>query len=157
MSATLYNAALVLHIMGITIMAGTAFIDFITFRVFCKVYATDVVKGLVLESYLHRLQRFLGIGMLLIIISGVAMMIKLHEVWGAQLWFRVKMGLLVLVIFNGLAFRRRLGAQLKKLTAGNAPADERWSRIKRNFTTVQAIQLLLFTVIYILSVFKFNY
>jgi hypothetical protein len=156
MSATLYNAALVLHIAGITIMAGTAFIDFITFRAFCKTYATDVMKGLVLENYLYRLQRFLGIGMLLIIISGVAMMIKLHEIWGAQLWFRVKMGLLLLVIINGLGFRRMLGTQLKKLVANNTPANEQWSRIKRNFTTVQAIQLLLFTVIYVLSVFKFN-
>lgn len=34
MSATLYDIALVTHIVGINIMAGTAFIDFITFRIF---------------------------------------------------------------------------------------------------------------------------
>ena len=100
MSATFYNAALVLHIVGITMMAGTSFIDYITFRFFYKTYATDTAKGLVLESYLYNLQRFLGIGMLLILASGITMMVKLHDVWGAQLWFRIKMGLLLLVIIN---------------------------------------------------------
>ena len=155
MSATLYNIALVTHIVGITIMAGTTFIDFITFRIFCKVFETDKEKGLVLENYLHKLQRFLGIGMLVILVSGVAMMIKLHEVWGAQLWFRIKMGVLLLIIINGLGLRRMVGSKLKKVVANNSVA-ENWNRVKRSFTTVQLIQMLLFIIIYVLSVFKFN-
>jgi hypothetical protein len=155
MSTTLYNAALVTHIIGLTIMAGTAFIDFITFRVFCKVFETDKDKGLVLENYLYKLQRFLGIGMLIILVSGVVMMIKLHEVWGAQLWFRIKMGVLLLLIINGLGLRRMAGSKLKKVIADTSAA-ENWSKVKSNFTTIQLLQLLLFIIIYILSVFRFN-
>lgn len=159
MSATFYNAALVLHIVGITMMAGTSFIDYITFRFFYKTYATDTAKGLVLESYLYNLQRFLGIGMLLILGSGITMMVKLHDVWGAQLWFRIKMGLLLLVIINGLGLRRMLGLRLRKTLSNGTAAivmGEKWNTIKRNFTMVQFIQILLFITIFILSVFKFN-
>ena len=159
MSATFYNAALVLHIVGITMMAGTSFIDYITFRFFYKTYATDTAKGLVLESYLYNLQRFLGIGMLLILASGITMMVKLHDVWGAQLWFRIKMGLLLLVIINGLGLRRMLGLRLRKTLSNGTAAivmGEKWNTIKRNFTMVQFIQILLFITIFILSVFKFN-
>jgi len=158
MTATLYNIALVTHIVGITIMAGTTFIDFITFRAFSKALKADKDKSLVLENYLYQLQRFLGIGMLIILASGITMMVKLHAVWGAQLWFRIKMGILLLIIINGLGLRRRMGARLKKALPAilsNNSIDKQWHRIKINFSTVQAVQMLLFIIIYILSVFKF--
>lgn len=154
MSATWYHAALVLHIVGITLMAGTSFIDYATFRAFAKAYAADSAKAAMLEEYLFKLQRFLGIGMLLILLSGITMMAKLHEVWGAQLWFRVKMGLLLLVIANGLGLRRALGNRLRKMLLLETPPN--WPGLKRNFNIVQLVQLLLFLIIFILSVFKFN-
>ncbi|MBZ4192080.1 hypothetical protein [Niabella beijingensis] len=157
MSVTFYQAALVLHIIGITVMAGTSFTDFIAFRAFGKAYGGDTGKSWVLAHYLYTLQRFLGIGMLLILVSGITMMVKLHALWGAQLWFRIKMGILLLIIINGLGLRRILGTRLKKMIAeDNAQPDKNWSGLKRNFALVQLIQLLLFLIIYILSVFKFN-
>lgn len=155
MSTALYHIALVAHIVGITIMAGTTFIDFVTFRIFCKIFKEDKDKGLVLENYLFKLQRFMGIGMLVILVSGIAMMAKLHEVWGAQLWFRIKIGVLLLIIINGLGLRRMVGSKLKKVLA-NSSVAESWNSVKRNFTIVQVIQMLLFIIVYILSVFKFN-
>ena len=155
----IYNAAIVLHIVGITLMAGTSFLDFITFRAFANQYVVDNGKGLVLERYLYKLQRFLGIGMLLILVSGITMMAKMHEVWGAKLLFRIKMGLLLLVILNGLGLRSRMGKRLRKMTAPSAAVnaeDERWTRLKRSFAGIQLIQLFLFLLIFTLSVFKFN-
>lgn len=160
MSTTLYQIALVTHVVGITIMAGTTFIDFVTFRAFWNAFRIDLTKGLVLETYLYKLQRFLGIGMLLILVSGVLMMVRLHEVWGAQIWFRIKMGILLLIIINGLGLRRVLGSQLKKVlngeNVGEESITEKWQVLKRNFMSVQLIQMLLFIIIYILSIFKFN-
>jgi hypothetical protein len=158
-STTLYFTALVVHIVGITIMAGTTFIDFITFRSFGNVFQADKAKGLVLEDYLYKLQRFMGVGMLIILASGVTMMIKLHEVWGAQIWFRIKMGVLLLIIINGLGLRRRLGSKLKMILTEDSSGDSiagKFNRFKRDFTTVQVIQMLLFVIIYVLSIFKFN-
>ncbi len=132
----LYQSSLVGHIIGITLMAGASFIDLAAFRALRKISQTDPQKVAVLSLYFNKLQRFMGFGMLLILVSGVLMMIKLHAVWGAQLWFRIKMGLVLLVIFNGLALRRRVGE----------------SRVP----VVQTIQVSLFIIIFILSVFKFN-
>lgn len=160
MSITLYQIALVTHVVGITIMAGTTFIDFITFRAFWNAFRIDLTKGLVLENYLYKLQRFLGIGMLLILLSGVLMMVQMHEVWGAQIWFRIKMGVLLLIIINGLGLRRVLGSQLKKVlngrNIGGEPITKKRQALKRNFMSVQLIQMLLFIIIYVLSIFKFN-
>jgi len=155
MTTAFYNTALVTHVVGITMMAGTTFIDFVTFRTFLVAFKSNRDKSLVLEHYLYGLQRFLGIGMLLILVSGVTMMVKLHEVWGAQLWFRIKMGMLLLIIINGLALRRRAGSKLKNALADNT-ISEKLTGIKRQFTLIQVIQLLLFIIIYVLSVFKFN-
>jgi len=159
MSAAVYQMALVAHVVGITIMAGTTFIDFITFKTFLKAYRTDRANSLLLENYLYRLQRFLGIGMLVILASGVLMMVRLHGVWGVQLWFRIKMIILLLIIINGLGLRRVLGSRLKKLLTREIPAKSataEFNGIKWRFSVVQVIQMLLFVTIYVLSVFKFN-
>ena len=159
MSTTFYQMALVVHVIGITIMAGTTFIDFISFRTFLSAFRTDYTKALMVENYLGKLQRFLGIGMLVILVSGVLMMVKLHEVWGAQLWFRIKMGVLLLIIINGLGLRRILGSKLKKVMSLDKPANtasDDFRKIKMKFSAVQLIQMLLFITIYVLSVFKFN-
>jgi len=159
MSFAIYHLALVVHIIGITIMAGTTFFDFITFRVFVKSFGADKTKCLIVADYLYRLQRFMGAGMLVILLSGVAMMVKLHEVWGAQIWFRIKMGILLLIIVNGLAIRRRLGVRLKKMLTEDPSLNaesEKMRAIKTRLTTVQVIQMLLFVIIYTLSVYKFN-
>lgn len=159
MSANWYHAALVLHIMGITLMAGSTFIDYVSFKAFSKAYPTDNARAVVLEEFLFRLQRFMGIGLLLILVSGITMMAKLHEVWGAQLWFRIKMVLLLLVIANGLGIRRMLGNRLHKLLLAEPSQSnitENWRRLHQSFNTVQLLQLLFFVLIFILSVFKFN-
>lgn len=150
--------ALVVHIIGITMMAGITFIDFIIFKQFWRIFPGDKAKGVVIEDTLYRLQKFMGIGMLVIIVSGVAMMVYLHQVWGQQIWFRVKMGVLILIIINGLGIRRRMGTNLKKLLnegPGNS-FDVKLSRLKSGITMVHIFQLLFFIIIFVLSVFKFN-
>jgi hypothetical protein len=159
MNPTIYNIALVAHIVGITVMAGTTFIDFITFRQFWKTFPGDKMKSVSLEAYLYKLQKFLGIGMLIILISGISMMAYLHQVWGAQIWFRIKIGVLILIIINGLALRRRQGSRLKKLMAADLPGielSEKTSTLRRSITVTQVFQLFFFLIIYVLSVFKFK-
>jgi uncharacterized membrane protein len=159
MGPTIYHIALVGHIVGITIMAGTTFIDFTAFQQFWKNLSTDKTKSLIIGDNLYRFQRFIGIGMLVIIISGVLMMVHMHQVWGQQTWFRVKMGILVLIIINGLILRRRLGSKLKKLLADGLSGSNfnvKLSALRRNITVVHILQMLFFIVIFVLSVFKFN-
>ncbi len=159
MEHIIYSLALVAHVAGITIMAGTTFMDYITFKQFWKLYRTDEVRGIVVENILYKLQRFLGIGMAVILSSGVLMMAYLHQVWGEQIWFRIKMVILLLIIINGLGVRRSLGNKLRKLLA-QGPSfkgfEKKLSGIRTNFSVVYALQMMFFLIIFVLSVFKFN-
>ncbi|MGG7662100.1 hypothetical protein [Dyadobacter sp. BHUBP1] len=83
------------------------------------------------------------------------MMIELHQVWGVQLWFRVKMAVLLLIVINGLGFRRAVGKRLGQALS-DCSLTTHWRAANRNFMLVQLIQMLLFLVIYVLSIFKFN-
>jgi len=159
MNITVYDSALVVHVVGITLMAGATFIDFATFRQFWKVYPVDKTKGFVIGDMLYRLQRFMGIGMGLILLSGITMMVYMHQIWGAQTWFRIKMIFLLLIIINGLAIRRRLGNRLKKYMAEESAGQSALSKLsalKGNITVVHVLQIVFFITIFTLSIFKFN-
>jgi hypothetical protein len=159
MDPVIYKAALAIHIAGITIMAGATVIDFVSFRQFWKIYTADKVKGFVMENVLHSLQRFIRIGLLVILISGVTMMAYLHQVWGEQLWFRIKMVVLVLILINGLGIRRRLGSAMKKILHAELPGENQelgLATLREKINVVQILQLLFFAIIFVLSVFKFN-
>ncbi|GAA4318256.1 hypothetical protein [Compostibacter hankyongensis] len=151
----LYHTALAMHIIGIVVAAGTTFMDFIVFRQYWKTYITDHRENAAIGGLLNNTQRLTGIGMLLIILSGILMMAYMHGVWGEQLWFRIKMGILVLIILNALLFRRRWGLKLKKLSAAGSPAAG-LAGIKNNINISQLLQLLFFIAIFVLSAFKFN-
>jgi hypothetical protein len=159
MNQDVYNAAIVVHIIGITLLAGATAIDFLGFRVFWRSVAGDRSRSIILLQTGTLYQRVMGIGMGLIILSGVAMMVYMHGVWGQQLWFRIKFGLLLLVIINGLGIRRVLGSKLNKAVEASAPEANvafTFSSLKRNLSFVHWIQFILLISIFTLSVFKFN-
>ena len=159
MNQVIYNTAIVVHIIGITFLAGATIVDFLGFRVLWKSLAQDRNRSIIILETGKLYQRVMGIGMGLIILSGVAMMIYMHGVWGEQLWFRIKFGLLLLVIINGLGIRRMAGTKLNKtIYALNPQADTgvAFSTLKRNISIVHIIQFIMLISIFILSVFKFN-
>jgi uncharacterized membrane protein len=105
MNQQVYDFAKTLHIVGITAAAGMSLIDLIIFRYFWNVYQQHTSEGIVIERLLVRLQRVMAVGMMLIVVSGVMMMYYLHAIWSQQLWFRIKMGALALIIINVFQLR----------------------------------------------------
>lgn len=77
MQYIIYSICLVTHITGIVLMAGASFIDYIIFRQFWKVWPADTIKAMTTENLMNRLQKYMGIGMLFILLSGAGMMIYL--------------------------------------------------------------------------------
>ncbi|HJT75444.1 MAG TPA: hypothetical protein VJ720_15515 [Chitinophaga sp.] len=148
-----YKIALVMHITGIAMLAGTTFIDFILSRQVLKSIPGHISRGITINGLLHRLQRITGVGMLVVIASGIIMMAYLHQVWGKQLWFQVKMGILLLIIINGLVIRRRMGGRLDILLT---KSSQDFSVLKRNMSIMYLLQMLFFLTVFVLSVFKFN-
>ena len=156
---TIYHMALVGHIVGLTLMAGTTMADYIAFKQFWKQMATDRLKGLATREATSKFPMLIGIGILLLIISGITMMAITHGAFGEQIWFRIKFGLVLIIIINGLAVGRRQGVKLNKILSEEMPDQNRAAilpKMQRNIRLFHTVQLTLFISIFVLSVFKFN-
>jgi hypothetical protein len=155
----IYHLALVGHILGLTIMAGTTLVDYILFKQLWKQYAVSKPNGLILRSSMAKYRALFGIGIILLIISGITMMGITNGIFGEQLWFRIKFGLVLLIIINGLAIGGRQGKKLNKLLSEEATGkniDTPLAKVKGNINIFQLAQMLIFLTIFVLSVFKFN-
>jgi hypothetical protein len=159
MNQNIYQAALVLHVAGITMMGGATVVDYLAFRKFWASLMHARTRAITLLEVGTTCQRIMGIGMLLIIISGVAMMAIMHGVWGEQIWFRVKFGLLLLIILNGLGIRRILASRLSRQVHDISPevdVTNMFSKLQMGLSLVHAVQFILFIGVFVLSIFKFN-
>lgn len=160
LKAVLYDSALVTHIIGLTVMAGTAMHDRISTARYWSAIKKSNNRFSVPSPPWHRYHRLLGVGLAILVVSGFCMMTQLHDVWGRQTWFRLKMAVLLAVIVNGLVIRPALVRKMSTLTAASRaentpeglPPTTQWKRLAAS----QACQLLLLVTIYVLSVFKFD-
>jgi len=156
---TIYHAALATHITGITMMAGTTLMDYVIFKQIWKQYWADKNKALAISEALVKLQIVFGSGFLLLLISGITMMYLTHGVFGEQTWFRIKFGLILLIMINGIGFGRRLGVRLRKLLPeeiSGIDVSDQTLKIRDNLSIFHVTQLAIFLTIFVLSVFKFN-
>lgn len=149
-----YHTALTLHIIGIVILSGTIFIDFFVTRQFWKADASRNESKTSIGLMIEKMQRLMPIGGLLSILAGIWLISIVHA-WAGQIWFHIKMGILILVLVNALAFRRRLGKSLIAVAENNSD-NTKAVKVKSNLYIVQVIQILLIILMFILSVFKFN-
>ena len=151
--------ALVIHIMGLATMAGTTLADYIMTKQFWKQFAADKLQAFAINKAMAKLVLLFGIGIILLVLSGISMMWLTNGMWGEQLWFRIKFGLVIVIIINGLAVGRRQGNQLRKLVALEATGEHTGTtllKVKSNLNRFHVAQLALFIIVFVLSVFKFN-
>jgi hypothetical protein len=156
---TIYHTALVTHITGLTMMAGTTLMDYVIFKQVWKQYAIDKMRSLAISEAMVKLQIVFGTGFLFLLISGITMMYLTHGVFGEQTWFRIKFGLILVIMINGLAFGRRQGVKLRKLLPeeiSGGSSNDQILKIKDNLNLFHISQLAIFITIFVLSVFKFN-
>lgn len=153
----MYNSVLVAHIIGLTMLAGTTLADYIITGYFWKQYAIDKRGGIAIQQAISKFRFIPAIGLLLLIISGVGMMALTRGVFGEQIWFRIKFGIVIVIIINALTAGRRQGSKLKKLLLieGENPGVA-LLKIKRNLRGYHIIQIILFFIVFVLSTFKFN-
>lgn len=149
----IYSAALTLHIIGIAMFAGSLFIDYLITEQFWKMYTVDQRTAVTLHNLINKIQKIAGWGGRFIILAGI-IMVSLRPIWLSQTWFQVKMGTLVILLVNG-AFRQKLGKPLQSLVSANN-AQVSVSAIKSRVKKLQLISMILITLMFILSIFKFN-
>jgi hypothetical protein len=147
----LYLLSLFIHITGISLAAGTTVISFFVNRRFWKYCSAEKAKALTLMELATRFQRFIGIGIGLLILSGIYMVYFTKGAFGQQLWFRIKMVLVVLAIINNVVIQIFVKRVMGRLTAGVS-----LNSLQQKITAYYLLQLVLFLAIFILGVFKFN-
>lgn len=144
---------LVLHITGFTLMAGTIAADFAINRRLGKYLLSDKSKALSMLEGAAGFPALIGFGGLLLLTSGIGMVVLFKGTVARMLWFRIKMILVVLVILNGSFVLRRQAGRLKVLLTGNGGNDQMLA-LSRTMSVFHVIELLLFLLIFFLSVFQ---
>ena len=99
---TIFQGFLLLHLIGVILFAGMTTADYVAFRQFWKQYGNDRTKAATLLQAMAGFPVLMRIGIIVIILSGVGMMALTHGVFGEQTWFRIKFGLVLLLILNYL-------------------------------------------------------
>lgn len=152
----LFPTFLMLHLTALVLMAGTTLVDYLAYASLWKSFDQEE-RPAALLNMMDRLPRVIGIGAAMLILTGIGMMALMYGVFGEQLWFRIKFGLVILVVLNGLLIGRRQGVKLRRILNNNKPIlTAEVNRIKSRLGRFHLAQLLLFLLIIFLSVFKFN-
>ena len=101
---------------------------------------------------MDKFSALLGIGAALLIISGTGMMIITHGAFAHQIWFKIKLALILTLILNGFLVGGRQKSKLKK----SLDIGEHTTTAIGNIKLFFLAQMGLFLTIILLSIFKFN-
>lgn len=150
------NFYLVLHITGFTMMAGTIIADFSIGMRLNKYLLSDKPKAANMLEGAAGFPRLISLGALLLLVTGIGMVVLFKGVVAKMLWFKIKMLLVVLVGLNGALVIRRQEWKLKDLLLENGNGlNNRILALKRNMSVFHLIEIALFLIIFLLSVFQF--
>jgi uncharacterized membrane protein SirB2 len=163
----MYQIALTTHIVGITLMAGTTLVEYLLTKHFWKLYASDRSRAIATNEDGFNFHLIVNIGIILLILSGVTMLVITQGVFAKQIWFQIKIGLIVIIAINGSAFGRKQDAKLKRLISmeklnfqddprGQENRKDDLMKVKNRLDLFYISQLIMFLTIFTLSVFKFN-
>jgi len=161
-SLTILKIGLIVHITGITMMVGGMVANFVAFQQLWKFLQQEREKALLIVKAVSRFPRLQVIGGGLILAGGITMMVAFQGAFMHQTWFKIKMGLLVVIILNAVFIARPAGRKLRVILSGNAGGDaaggavaqEKVLEVKRGMTLFYLLQFLLFLGIFTLSVFQ---
>ena len=153
----LLRILLALHITGIIIMAGATMIDYLTFKTFWKLTDQGDVRSAGLLPLMAKFGAFVRTGAAIILLTGGAMLIVGKGVWWQQPWFKIKMGLVLLLVLHGSLTGNKQGQQLRE-TAWAHAADfmQRTMDLRENLNRFYLVQLTLFFLLILISVIKVN-
>ena len=143
------------HLIGMSLMAGTTVVEYITAKNISKIFREEREKALGLLELMKKFAVLLGLGAALLIISGTGLLIINKGVFFHQLWFKIKLLLIVILILNGFLVGNRQELKLKKSMNGNGTkSNEQIKKAIVNIRVFYLTQMALFFIIIILAVFK---
>lgn len=148
---------MVLHIIGIVIMAGTTMIDYLTFKTFWKLADQGDARSVSLIPLMAKYGAFIRTGGIIIILTGIAMLGL--EKGGSlnQFWFKVKLFLVFLLLLNGIFVGNTQGHKFRDAVTANASDFmQHTMHIRESLNRFYPIQLTLFFLIVSISMIRFD-
>lgn len=165
---TLVQIALIIHIVGITLMAGTTLVEYLLTKHFWKRYASDRSGAITSNEDGFNFHLLVNVGVIMLILSGVTMLVIFQGAFAKQIWFQIKIGLIIIIAINGSVFGRGQDLKLKRLISleklnfhhedsrGQENREEDLMRVKHRLDLFYMSQLSMFLAVFTLSIFKFN-
>jgi uncharacterized membrane protein len=145
------------HLIGLILMAGTTLINFVSYQTFWKLLDLQKERALGVLSITAKLPRLMGIGAALLVFTGIGMVTLTHGVMAHQLWIRIKLLLVLLLIGNNIFNGRKLETNLSTILSGNASdLSLQLLNLKSRLRTYYLFQLGFFLIIIFLSAYKIN-
>lgn len=156
---TFYEIAKLLHIIGFITAIGVTLATLIAYTQFWKLYDTNNEQGAAAFRSFSQLQTAGMIGLFLALLGGIIMLALAHWSFTALLWFKIKMGLVILILVNGFTLGRTTSLRLSELIAPDHRSDEDArdvQSLRRRLNVFLVLQLGIYAAIIILSVFRFG-
>ena len=147
---------LALHIAGLVIMAGATVTDYLTFKTFWKFADHGDNRALSLLPLMAKYGGLVRTGAAILFLTGTGLLV-MEGAWWEQLWFKVKMALVILLVLNGVFIGNKQGHKFREMIAGNAPDFiQRTTDIRGTLNRFYIIQLAIFFIIILVSAIKFD-
>lgn len=150
---SVYLIFLILHVSAFALFTGTLIANMINSHQIWLYSDKDVTIAKALFNTTSKYNRIMGICLGVAILMGIAMMSQMHKVYGPQLWFRIKIGLLVILMIVRIFYSRNLG-QLKK--GINNEIKVSFADLRKKISLFQLLSILIIGGIIILSVVRFT-
>jgi len=154
---TLLHLCLTVHLIALTMAVGVTIANAVASSQFWKLYDKNIEHGLSAFRAIKKFQMFGMIGLILLLLSGITMLWLYNWAYGEQLWFKIKMNCILLILINGFTLGRITTLKLEKLLKEERPSDNLVdiSRLRRNQKIFHFTQLSLFILIVVLASFRF--
>jgi uncharacterized membrane protein len=150
---SLYLVFLIIHLSAFALFTGTFVASIITGNQLWHYGKKDTAITRALLITTDKYARIMGICLGFIVTAGILMMVNMHTVYGGQLWLRIKIVLvLIIIIFRILSTRsyKQFKGRL------NSEAMASFDDLRKRVTFFQVAQLVLIGGIITLSVCRFT-
>lgn len=156
---SIYNLFKILHIIGFTAAIGITIATYLAYNQFWKLYRYNNAMGAAAFRTFRLLQIAGMIGLTLVLVAGICMLALTSWAFMHQIWFHIKLTLVLLIFVTGFTIGRTSTLKLKNFLAkdqsGSGMNDEA-RQIRSRLRTYHIIQLFLYASIIVLSVFRFT-
>jgi hypothetical protein len=156
---TLYLLSKTVHILGFIAAVGVIFCTHLAYVEMWKIYSRSPAEGISAFRSYERLQRAGMWGLLVTILAGIVMSSLRQWILLSSFWFQLKLILIAFIFINGFTLGRNSTRALRAFLAPGGTGGLTIAEIghlKRRVRFFQIIQINIYLLIIILSIFRLN-